>query len=122
MTRTERLALLAALAVVLLALLAAEPVAAVLGAAAGIAVGVAVQERLARLSDRMDARLGADVVVARPFSLGPPLLRFGLLLGVLAGLLVLTVFIPFVGDELFAASAAATTALPATITALRLRR
>ncbi|MCW2616097.1 MAG: hypothetical protein JWN08_3091, partial [Frankiales bacterium] len=37
-------------------------------------------------------------------------------------LLLSTVFVPFVGDELFAASAAAVTALPAAVTALRLRR
>ena len=41
---------------------------------------------------------------------------------VLGGLFVTTVFVPFVGDELFAGAAAGVTALPLVVTAARLRR
>ena len=41
---------------------------------------------------------------------------------VLGGLFVTTVFVPFVGDEVWAGSSAAVTAFPLVLTAARLRR
>ncbi|MBC7375155.1 MAG: hypothetical protein H7323_14300 [Frankiales bacterium] len=40
----------------------------------------------------------------------------------LGGLLLPTIFVPFIGNELFAGSAAAVTAFPAILTARGLRR
>ena len=121
MSRVERLALLACFALVVASALALAPVAGALGAIAGAAAGFAVVPRLGRLRSRVDATLGADAPVAgfRPRRL---LTRVVAHLAVLAVLLVMTIVIPFVGDELFAAAAAAATALPFVLTAARLRR
>ncbi|MDP9466545.1 MAG: hypothetical protein M3P31_04805, partial [Actinomycetota bacterium] len=51
-----------------------------------------------------------------------PLARAGVQVVVLGGLFVTTVFVPFVGDELFAGVAAGVTAFPLVLTAARLRR
>ena len=121
MTRRERVLLLAFFAVVLALVARSEPGAAAVGAVAGGGLGVLVSGRLHRLSRRMDDRLGEQP--AQPgFSWRRPLVRAAAQLLVLAGLLLTTVFVPFVGDELYAASAAAVTALPAVLTAARLRR
>lgn len=121
MSRSERLVLLGLFAVVLVLLGWSEPVATAVGAAAGIVPGVAVAGRLTRLSGRMDARLG--VVEERARGLRPRVLvmRGGMHLLVLGGLLLSTLFVPFVGDELYAGSAAAVTGLVAVLTAARLR-
>jgi hypothetical protein len=47
--------------------------------------------------------------------------RAGLHLLVLGGLLLSTVFVPFVGDELYAAASATVTGFAAVLTAARLR-
>lgn len=121
MTRRERVLLLAFFAVVLAVLVRDEPEAAAVGAVAGGGLGVLASGRLQRLSRRMDDRLGEQP--AQPvFSWRRPLVRAGVQLVVLAGLLLTTVFVPFIGDELYAGSAAALTALPAVLTAARLRR
>jgi len=122
MTRRERLLLLVFFGVVLAVVARNEPVATAIGGVAGAGLGVLVSGRLQRLSRRMDDRLGADPVRPQGFSLRRPLVRAGLQVLVLGGLLLSTVFVPFIGDELYAASAAAVTALPAVLTAARLRR
>lgn len=122
MTRRERVLLLAFFAVVLTLVARNEPVAAAVGGVAGAAAGVLVSGRLQRLGRRMDERLGAEPARHPGFSLRRPLVRAGLQVLVLGGLLLSTVFVPFIGDELYAASAAAVTALPAVLTAARLRR
>jgi hypothetical protein len=121
MSRLERLVLLAFFALVLAGLLALAPVAGALGAVGGAAAGFAVVPRLGRLRSRVDATLGADAPVTglRPRRLGA---RVVAQLAVLAGLLVTTILIPFIGDELFAAAAAAATGFPFVVTAARLRR
>lgn len=122
MTRRERLLLLAFFTALLVLLVRDEPEAAAVGGVAGAVAGVLLSGRLRRLSSRMDARLGADERRPTTFSARRPLVRAAVQLAVLGGLLVTTVFVPFVGDELFAGAAAAVTALPAVVTAARLRR
>ena len=122
MTRRERLLLLAFFGVVLALLARGEPTSTAVGGVAGAVAGVLLSGRLRRMSRRMDDRLGADEPAVTAFSLRRPLLRAAVLLAVLAGLLVATVFVPFIGDELYAGSAAAVTALPAVLTLARLRR
>jgi hypothetical protein len=120
-SRPERLVLLGLFAVLLALLGWSEPAATALGAAAGVVPGIAVAGRLKRLSGRMDARLG--VVEERPTGLRMRVLvvRGGMHLLVLGGLLLSTLFVPFIGDELYAGSAAAVTGLVAVLTAARLR-
>ena len=121
MTRLERLALLGwfALVVVLLATQALLWTAA--GAVAGVVAGVAVAGRLGRLRSRMDAKLGADAV-ATGFRPRRVVSRVIAHVVVLAVLLVPTWLVPFVGDQVFAALAAAATALAFVVTGTRLRR
>jgi hypothetical protein len=122
MTRLERAAVLAILVALLLALLSVQPVFTALGTAGGVAAGVAVSQRLGRLRARVDAVIGADEAPARGFRLEAVVRRGLVQVGVLGVVLVLTAFIPFAGDRAFAALAAAATALPAVLTAERLRR
>lgn len=123
MNRRERLLLLAVFFMLLVLIARVDRTAAVVGAVAGTGVGVLALGRLGRLSQRMDDRLGKEVVVVKAgFSLRRPLLRAGVQLGLLALLFVSTIVIPFIGDELYAATAAFATALPAVVTAARLRR
>lgn len=121
MSRVERLALLGFFALVVAGALALAPVAGALGAVGGAAGGFVVVPRLGRLRSRIDATLGADDLATglRPRRL---LVRVVAHLAVLAVLLVTTILIPFIGDELFAAAAAAVTAFPFVVTAARLRR
>ena len=121
MSRLERLVLLALFALVVAGLVLVAPLATALGAAAGVAAGLVVVPRLGRLRSRVDATLGADAPVTglRPRRLA---VRAAAHLAVLAVLLVTTIVIPFVGDELFAALASAATAFPVVVTAARLRR
>ena len=123
MTRAERLLLIAFFAVVLSLLGGWEPTAAAIGGVAGAGAGVAVAGRSRRLSERIDARLGPDDSPAPTgFAVRRPGARAGVQVVVLGGLFVTTVFVPFVGDELFAGAAAGVTALPLVVTAARLRR
>ena len=123
MTRAERLLLLAFFAVVLSLLGGWEPTAAAIGGVAGAGAGVAVAGRSRRLSERIDARLGPDdSPPPTGFAVRRPGARAGVQVVVLGGLFVTTVFVPFVGDELFAGAAAGVTALPLVLTAARLRR
>ena len=122
MTRPERLLLIAFFAVVLSVLGGSEHTATAIGAVTGIAAGVAASGRLHRLSARMDARLGPDEDQRAGFAVRRPAVRAGAHLVVLAGLFVVTVFVPFIGDELYAGAAAAVTAFPLVLTASRLRR
>ena len=122
MTRAERLLLVAFFAAVLSVLGGWEPTATAFGAVAGAGAGVAAAGRVSRLSARMDARLGPDDSPPSGFAVGRPAVRAGIHVVVLAGLFVTTVFVPFVGDELYAGSAAAVTAFPLVLTAARLRR
>lgn len=122
MTRPERLLLLAFFAVVLSLLGGWEPTATAIGGVAGAGAGVAAAGRVRRLSARVDARLGPDDSRPSGFAVQRPAVRAGLHVVVLAGLFVTTVFVPFVGDELYAGSAAAVTAVPLVLTAARLRR
>jgi predicted PurR-regulated permease PerM len=123
MTRPERLLLLVFFAGLLALLAYQERNATAVGGVAGAVAGVAVAGRVRRLSRRMDERLGIDDPAParrlRPRALA---VRAVVHLAVLAALLASTVFVPFVGDELFAGSAAAVTALPAVLTAAGLRR
>ena len=122
MSRIERLVLLAFFAALLALLGWAELEATVVGAVAGAVPGVLVASRLKRLSGRMDEKLGVVETVPRGFRPVQVLVRGGVHLAVLAGLLVPTIFLPFVGDELFAGAAAGATAFPLVLTAARLRR
>lgn len=122
MSLPERLLLLAFFTVVLVLLGRSELSATAVGAVAGGVPALLVAGRLKRLSGRMDARLGE--VEKRQTGLRPAAVavRAGLHLLVLGGLLLSTVFVPFVGDELYAASAAFVTTGAAVLTAARLRR
>ncbi|MBC7639346.1 MAG: hypothetical protein H7231_06145 [Rhodoferax sp.] len=122
MNRRERLLLLAFFVVVLVLLVRDEQTATLVGGVAGAGAAVVTAGRLHRLGRRMDERLGADPVAVKDWSWRRPALRAGAHLTVLGGLLLTTVFVPFVGDELFAGAAAAVTAFPAILTASRLRR
>jgi hypothetical protein len=123
MSGRERLVLLLFFAALIALLASQEATATAVGGVAGAVAGAAVAGRVRRLSSRMDARLGIDEPPA-PRRLRPRAvaLRAVAQLAVLAALLTSTVFVPFVGDELFAGSAAAVTALPAVLTAAGLRR
>jgi uncharacterized membrane protein len=122
-SRAERLVLLVFFAALIALFATQEPTATAVGVAAGAVAGVAVAGRVRRLSSRMDARLGIDEPPSRrrlrPRAVA---LRAVAQLAVLAALLASTAFVPFVGDELFAGSAAAVTALPIVLTAAGLRR
>lgn len=123
MSRPERLLLLAFLAALIAVLASHERTATAVGGVAGAVAGIAVAGRVRRLSSRMDARLGIEEPPSpRRVRLRAVALRAAAQLCLLGGLLVSTVFVPFVGDELFAGSAAAVTALPAVLTAAGLRR
>ena len=123
MTRAERLVLLGFFAVVLSLLGGWEPTATAIGGVAGAGAGVAVAGRSRRLSERIDAMLGPDDTPAPTgFSVRRPLARAGVQLVVLGGAFVTTIFVPFVGDELFVGAAAGGTAFPLVMTAARLRR
>jgi hypothetical protein len=122
MSRSERLLLLVFFAVVLVVLGSGELTSTAVGAVAGAVPAVLAAGRLRRLGGRMDTRLG--VVEERRTGLRPAgvAVRAGLHLLVLGGLLLTTFFLPFIGDELYAASAAFVTAFAAVLTAARLRR
>ena len=122
MTRPERLLLIAFFVAVLSVLGGWEPTATAIGGVAGAGAGVAAAGRVARLRTRIDARLGPDETPPSGFAVGRPLVRAGTHVVVLGGLFVTTIFVPFVGDELYAGSAAAVTAFPLVLTAARLRR
>ena len=122
MSRSERLLLLAFFAVVLVLLGRNELTSAAVGFVAGSVPALLTAGRLARLSGRMDARLGEVAVRRTGLRPGAVAVRAGLHLLVLGGLLLGTVFVPFVGDELYAATAAAVTGFAAVLTAARLRR
>ncbi len=122
MNRRERLLLLVFFGVVLVLLVRDNQTSTLVGGVTGAVVAVVAAGRLSRLSHRMDERLGADPVAVTGWSWRRPARRAVAHLAVLAGLLLLTVFVPFVGDQLFAGAAAAVTALPAVLTASRLRR
>ena len=123
MTRAERVLLLAFFAVLLSVLGGWEQTATAIGGVAGAGAGVAVAGRSRRLAQRIDARLGPDDSPAPSgFALRRPLARAGVQVVVVGGLFVTTIFVPFVGDELFAGAAAGVTAFPLVLTAARLRR
>ncbi len=122
MTRLERIALLVFFLVLLAGLIGIDRNAAVLGGVAGAGVGVVASGRLRRLSRRMDERLGAEVVALDRSNVRRPATRAVVQLAVLAVVFVSTIVIPFLGDELFAATGAAVTAFPAVVTVARLRR
>ncbi len=121
MTRLERLAVLTILVVLVALFVLRQPVAASLGALAGVAGGLALGDRLGRLRRLVDAQLGDDVVVPRSGLRVQVVLRRVLLQVVVLAVLLLAFLIPFVGDNAFAAVAAAATALPAVLTAQRVR-
>ena len=120
MSRPERLLLLVLFAVLLLVLSRRELSATVVGAVLGVVPAVLVAGRLNRLSDRMDRRLGT--VAQRPRGLRPRVVavRAALHLLALGVLLLATLLVPFVGDELYAAGAAAATTGAAVLTLRRL--
>ena len=123
MTRSERLLLMALFAVVLTVLGGWAPTATAIGGVAGAGAGVVVAGRSRRLTERIDAKLGPDDSPAPTgFVVRRPLARAGVQVVALGGLFVTTVFVPFVGDELFAGAAAGVTAFPLVLTAARLRR
>lgn len=121
MSRPERVVLLVFFAGLVTLLAAREPEATAVGGVAGAVAGLAVAGRVRRLRERMDARLGAEPP-ARGLRPRTVAVRAVVHLGVLAALLLSTVFVPFIGDELFAGAAAGVTALPAVLTAAGLRR
>ena len=122
MSRPDRLLLLAFFVGILVLLARDELTATGVGAVAGAVSAALLAGRLKRLSGRMDATLG--VVEQRPRGIGVRRVgtRAVLHLVVLAGLWLTTIVVPFVGDELYAAAAGATTAGAAVLTAARLRR
>ena len=122
MSRLDRLLLLVFFAGLLVLLARSELTSTGVGAVAGAVPALLVAGRLRRLSGRMDARLGVVEERRRGGSLRRVLARAGLHLVLLGGLLLSTIVVPFVGDELFAGSAAAVTAGAAVLTAARLRR
>ncbi len=123
MTRAERLVLLAFFAVVLALLGGWESTATAIGGVAGAGAGVVVAGRSRRLSERIDAKLGPDdSPTPTGFAVRRPAVRAGVQVVVLGGLFLTTVFVPFVGDELFAGTAAGATAFPLVLTAARVRR
>ena len=122
MTRAERLLLLAFFAAVLAVLGGWEPTATAVGGVAGAGAGVAAAGRVRRVRERVDARIGPDDDVPTGFALRRPAVRAGTHVVVLGGLFVTTVFVPFVGDEVWAGSSAAVTAFPLVLTAVRMRR
>lgn len=123
MTTRERLAVLAALLVLVALFVAAQPVAAGFGALAGVAAGLALDDRLNRLRRRVDARLGDDLEVPRTgLRIEVVVRRLLLQVAVLAALLVVVLVTPFTGDRVMALLGTAATALPAVLTAERLRR
>ena len=122
MNRAERLLLLVFFVVVLLVLSRGELTSTVGGAVLGVVPAVLLARRLHRLSDRMDRRLGTVDEPRRGVRPGVVGVRAGLHLLVLGVLLVTTLLVPFVGDELYAAGAAAVTAGAGVLTASRLRR
>ena len=122
MSRSERLLLLAFFTVVLVVLGSRELTSTVVGAVAGAVPAALAAGRLKRLSSRMDARLGEVEQRRTGLRLTRVAVQAGLHLLVLGGLLLTTVFLPFIGDELFAAAAALVTAGAAVLTAARLRR
>ena len=123
MTRAERLLLLAFFAVVLSLLGGWEQTATAIGGVAGAGAGVVVAGRSRRLTERIDAKLGPeDSPAPAGFAVRRPVARAGVQVVVLGGLFVTTIFVPFVGDELFAGTAAGVTAFPLVLTAARLRR
>jgi energy-converting hydrogenase Eha subunit A len=121
MSRPERLLLLGFFALVLVGLGSLALTSTMLGAVAGAVPAAVAAGRLRRLSGRMDARLG--IVEERPRGVRPGRVAVRALVHVLVlgALLLTTIVVPFVGDELFAGSAAAVTALAAVLTAARLR-
>lgn len=122
MTRAERVLLIVFFVSLLSALGGWEPTATAIGGVAGAGAGVAAAGRVRRVRERVDARIGPDDGPATGFALRRPAARAGLHVVVLGGLFVTTVFVPFVGDEVWAGSSAAVTALPLVLTAARLRR
>ena len=122
MSRPERLLLLVFFAVVLVLLGRTELTSTAVGFVAGGVPALLTAGRLKRLSGRMDARLGVVEKRRTGLRLRPVVSRAALHLLVLGGLLLSTVFVPFIGDELYAAAAAAVTAFAAVLTAARLRR
>ena len=122
MNRRERLLLLAFFVVVLVLLVRDEETATLVGGVCGTAAAVVGARRLRRLSRRMDERLGDQPAALQAFSWRRPTLRAAVHLAGLGGLLLPTIFVPFVGNELFAGAAAAVTAFPAILTARGLRR
>jgi hypothetical protein len=122
MSRLERLLLLTFFTVVLVLLGRSELTSTAVGVVAGGVPAVLLAGRLNRLSGRMDARLGVVEQQRSGLRLRPVATRAGLHLLVLGGLLLSTVFVPFVGDEIYAASAAFVTTGAAVLTAARLRR
>ena len=123
MTRPERLLLMAFFAVVLSVLGGWEQAATAIGGVAGAGAGVVVAGRSRRLTAKIDAKLGPeDSRAPTGFVVRRPAARAGVQVVVLGGLFVTTIFVPFVGDELFAGAAAGVTAFPLVLTAARLRR
>ena len=122
MSRLERLALLGYFAIVVLLLASQALLPTLVGAVAGVVAGVALAGRLGRLQQRMDATLGDDAgtVVATGFRPRRVVTRVVVHLVVLFLLLVPTAVVPFVGDQVFAALAAAATGLPFVVTGRRL--
>lgn len=121
MSRRERLLLLAFYVVVLVGLGAVWPGPAALGAVAGAVAGVVLSGRLRRLSRKVDAKIGAEVATTTGFAPRRVAVRAATHLVVLGALFVTTIFLPFIGGPLYAASAAAVTAVAGTVTAARLR-
>ena len=121
MTQPERLLLLAFFALILAGLVRLAPLVGSTGLVVGLVAGVAAAGRLGRLRSRIDARLGTDDR-RTGFSLRTVLLRVVAHLLVLGALVLPTVLVPFIGDELFAGAAAFATAVPLVLTAARLRR
>ena len=122
MNRRERLLLLGFFVAVLVLLVRDEQTATMVGGAAGAGTAILTARGLRGLSRRMDERLGTDTDAASSVSWRRPAKRAAAQLAVLGGLLLTTIFVPFIGDELFAASAAAVTAFPAVLTARGLAR
>ena len=122
MTKSERLLLLAFFVLITVGTVKLAPIFGSAGAVVGLLFGVAVAGRIGRLRGRINAKLGDGDDVRTGFALRRVASRIVVHLLVLGALVVPTLIVPFIGDELFAGAAAFVTAVPLVLTAARLRR
>lgn len=122
MTKPERLLLLAFFILIIVGTVKLAPIFGTVGAVIGLLFGVAVAGRIGRLRGRINAKLEAGDAPRTGLALRRVASRVVVHLLVLGALVLPTVIVPFIGDELFAGAAAFVTAVPLVLTAARLHR